>query len=246
MRRALKTHKLYRHFDATGRLLYIGITNSPLTRLSQHLRTSHWSDDIARMDIECYSSQALAKEAEKAAIELEAPPFNINHQLPNRTSNRAKNGRIVVARDRAFDARHVSQSIRDVAALLSRISIAAQNVKIEGDLPSSTFLGISFTLPNNVYEEEQGLDELFDALPIHPAPSCTILLVTGIKVLERREDSTVCQASMIAPWWLTHLCDSHLGNRDDFDEAYPTEILPSISTYSRVIQYLGKRAEPHP
>ncbi|UVM24490.1 hypothetical protein [Pseudomonas wadenswilerensis] len=242
----MKTHKLYRAFDATGRLLYIGITMSPLTRLSQHLRTSHWSGDIARIDIECYRSQALAREAEKAAIEREAPLFNINHQLPDRTSSCAKSGRKVAARNRAFDVRHVSQNIRDVAAILSRISIAAPDVKIEGDLPSSTFLRINFTLPNSVYEEELGLNELFDVLPVRPAPSRNILLVTGIDVLEQRDDATVCQASMIAPWWLTHLCTSHLGNRDDFDEAYPTEILPSISTYNRVIQYLGSRAESHP
>lgn len=246
MRRAVKTHKLYRHFDSTDRLLYIGITNSPLTRLSQHLRTSHWSDDIARIDIECYSSHALAREAEKAAIAREAPPFNINHQLPNGNPSASKSDCVIAAKDRDFDVHYVSQSIRDVAAILSRISIAAQEVSIEGDLTSSTCLGVKFTLPNSAYEEELGLNELFDALPIHPAPSRNILLVTGIDVLERRDDVTVCQVSMIAPWWLAHLCESHLGNRSDFDGAYPTEILPSISTYNRVIQYLGSRGKACP
>ena len=42
---------LYRHFDGTGRLLYVGISLSVIVRLSGHKR-SPWFGDIARVEID--------------------------------------------------------------------------------------------------------------------------------------------------------------------------------------------------
>lgn len=68
---------LYRHFDAAGALLYVGISLSAMQRLAAHKTTSHWFGKIARVDIEWHASRAASLRAEAAAIAGEAPLFNI-------------------------------------------------------------------------------------------------------------------------------------------------------------------------
>jgi len=70
------TCALYRHFDADGELLYVGISLSVMQRLSQH-SSSPWSDKIARVEIEHLESREAALEAEGKAIASENPAFNI-------------------------------------------------------------------------------------------------------------------------------------------------------------------------
>lgn len=69
--------QLYRHFDANGKLLYIGISLSALHRLAGHKEHSHWFRDIARVEIETYPTRAEALKAERAAILAEQPLYNI-------------------------------------------------------------------------------------------------------------------------------------------------------------------------
>jgi hypothetical protein len=71
-----KPTQLYRHYDAQGRLLYVGISLSALVRLSGHRGTSAWFDDVARVDIEMHPSRAAALKAEAAAIRDEGPMHN--------------------------------------------------------------------------------------------------------------------------------------------------------------------------
>lgn len=73
----MTTTHLYRHFDAEGALLYVGISLSAVNRLSQHKDCSHWFDDIARVDIETFPSRHEALRAEKAAILAENPRHNL-------------------------------------------------------------------------------------------------------------------------------------------------------------------------
>lgn len=72
---------LYRHFDAEGRLLYVGIARSITARLAQHA-DSPWDDQIATITVERFATRAEAEAAERAAIKTEKP-----------THNRALNGR---------------------------------------------------------------------------------------------------------------------------------------------------------
>lgn len=75
------SHHLYRHFDSNGELLYIGISLSAVQRLSQHKQTAHWFKDIAKVEIEHFSSPETAHAAEVEAIAIEKPKFNIAHQV---------------------------------------------------------------------------------------------------------------------------------------------------------------------
>jgi excinuclease UvrABC nuclease subunit len=70
-----QTH-LYRHFDAGGRLLYVGISLSALKRLSQHRKAAHWFASIANVTIETFPSRQKAVAAENLAIKTENPKWN--------------------------------------------------------------------------------------------------------------------------------------------------------------------------
>ena len=66
---------LYRHFDADGQLLYVGISVNALIRLSQH-RHAPWFRTIARVEIEWHPTREAAEAAELAAIRMEGPVWN--------------------------------------------------------------------------------------------------------------------------------------------------------------------------
>lgn len=74
-----KGHHLYRHFDASGKLLYVGISLHAVSRLVGHKNSSPWVWSIARMEVETYSTRKAAEQAEREAIENERPLFNAMH-----------------------------------------------------------------------------------------------------------------------------------------------------------------------
>ena len=73
---------LYRHFDAAGVLLYVGISLSAMDRLAQHMRGSDWRDEIANVTVEWFPERSDALTAERIAIADEAPRFNQQHVPP--------------------------------------------------------------------------------------------------------------------------------------------------------------------
>jgi predicted GIY-YIG superfamily endonuclease len=70
---------LYRHFDAEGALLYVGVSLNTITRLAQHRASSMWFSKIARVDIETFDSREAALRAERDAIVREKPLHNTRH-----------------------------------------------------------------------------------------------------------------------------------------------------------------------
>ena len=67
---------LYRHLNASGALLYVGIATDPGVRLSAHLSSSAWAAMIASMQMEWHENRAAALVAEASAILNERPSFN--------------------------------------------------------------------------------------------------------------------------------------------------------------------------
>lgn len=67
---------LYRHFDAAGALLYVGISVSAASRLEQHMRGSEWAAEITAVRIEYLPTREAALSAERAAIIAEVPAWN--------------------------------------------------------------------------------------------------------------------------------------------------------------------------
>lgn len=75
----MKRTALYRHYDASGALLYVGISLDTIRRTQQHKLGAHWFERIARIEIEWLASRADAEHAERAAIKAERPAHNIVH-----------------------------------------------------------------------------------------------------------------------------------------------------------------------
>jgi predicted GIY-YIG superfamily endonuclease len=68
---------LYRYFDSSGNLLYVGITKSQINRFSQHNAKSVWIPLIHSATFEHFQFRQDAIEAESRAIENEDPKYNI-------------------------------------------------------------------------------------------------------------------------------------------------------------------------
>lgn len=77
-------HSLYRFYDARGKLLYIGITNSIRLRFAQHKDSKSWWPQVAVREISHYPSRAAVLAAERAAIIRERPIYNVQHNSNNR------------------------------------------------------------------------------------------------------------------------------------------------------------------
>ena len=69
--------QLYRHFDESRNLLYVGISLSTFNRLSQHKDHSDWFKKIKNVTIEHFPTREEAMAAERQAIKSENPKFNI-------------------------------------------------------------------------------------------------------------------------------------------------------------------------
>jgi hypothetical protein len=67
---------LYRHFDAAGRLLYVGTSLHAVQRLTEHKAGSPWFGEISSVRIQWLDSRAEALAAELRAIRTEAPAWN--------------------------------------------------------------------------------------------------------------------------------------------------------------------------
>lgn len=74
-----RLHALYRFFDASGDLLYIGITLNPAGRWKQHREDKPWWEEVADITIETHPDRPSVLEAERKAIIAEHPRYNKTH-----------------------------------------------------------------------------------------------------------------------------------------------------------------------
>lgn len=70
---------LYRLYEATGRLLYVGITGNPGRRFEQHAHDKPWWSDVTDVKLEHHPTRQAALEAERDAILTSSPLHNIVH-----------------------------------------------------------------------------------------------------------------------------------------------------------------------
>ncbi|MFV8317046.1 GIY-YIG nuclease family protein [Mycobacterium sp. 23] len=75
-------HVLYRFFSEDGALLYVGITNSPRDRFSQHRSTAPWWKEATNITLTRYTNRNELAAAEIQAIKTENPKYNRTHTQP--------------------------------------------------------------------------------------------------------------------------------------------------------------------
>lgn len=73
-------HALYRMFDGTGSLLYIGVTGRA-RRFDEHA-VKRWFPAVRRITLDWHPTEAEARKAERVAIRIEAPRYNITGAPP--------------------------------------------------------------------------------------------------------------------------------------------------------------------
>lgn len=83
-----ETQALYRFYDATGALLYIGLTADPGARWQSHAREKPWWHEVRGVSLETYPDRATVLAAETRAIAVENPRHN--KQRPTLASKRTK------------------------------------------------------------------------------------------------------------------------------------------------------------
>jgi hypothetical protein len=88
---------LYRHFDAAGQLLYVGISKSAIARLAQH-SDKPWLDDLATMKVEYFPTRGEAEAAEIAAIRTERPMHNRTFGSSKPSPNGLEPARSIIAK----------------------------------------------------------------------------------------------------------------------------------------------------
>lgn len=69
-------HAVYRFWDASDRLLYVGLTVDPGLRWKAHKRRDWWRS-VARATLEWFPDRASAERAEREAIRNEDPVHNV-------------------------------------------------------------------------------------------------------------------------------------------------------------------------
>lgn len=72
-------HALYRLFDETGQLLYVGISADPGKRMLQHRSDKVWWEQSATIHVQPMPDRQTALAAEKEAIKNERPLYNKIH-----------------------------------------------------------------------------------------------------------------------------------------------------------------------
>lgn len=77
---------LYRFYNSSDQLLYVGIAADPKERWAQHAADKTWWAEVIRRDVEWIPSRAAAEIAERDAIAAEKPQHNSRHALPALTS----------------------------------------------------------------------------------------------------------------------------------------------------------------
>lgn len=75
----MTTHALYRFFDHTGQLLYVGITMDPAHRWRKHRAEKPWWHHVASITIETHETRQAVLTAEARAIRRERPAHNVVH-----------------------------------------------------------------------------------------------------------------------------------------------------------------------
>ncbi|KSG19089.1 hypothetical protein [Pseudomonas aeruginosa] len=213
--------QLYRHFNAHGELLYVGISKSTFDRYMQHKYGSKWSEEIRSMTIEYFPSRAEAEDAERRAIIAEKPLWNVTHNQPEKPQETQKSAtpKKIKAKSR-FDIDEAVAGINFTAQSMEKIYQAATGaLQI---MPDGYF---HITTKTPMTSTELGLVELFERgrfkLTSGGINMCTGIRKSEAKVIEH-------EVTLISPALLRR----HLLN-DGSMKPYLAQLIPALDRYTR-------------
>lgn len=81
-RHADDAHKVYRLYDSTGVLLYVGCTYQFHRRMQEHARRSPWYSQIHKATAQSFPDRASARASERTAVAAESPVYNVLRYPP--------------------------------------------------------------------------------------------------------------------------------------------------------------------
>lgn len=109
-----RPHTLYRPFDSSRNLLYVGITWDMEIRVRAHVKASPWWGDVADIEYQQFNNRADALAAEWRAIAEENPVHNKSRPMPEDVVRDSEGGIVQVLRVPTWKAT-VSQLTRTEA-----------------------------------------------------------------------------------------------------------------------------------
>lgn len=101
---------LYRFYDGSGQLLYVGVSNHPIPRYDQHGNEKPWWSEVATSKMEHHSTRDAALTAEAVAIRDERPRHNVSGVRSSRYRPLPEPGSVMMAIKRDERA-HRSQEL---------------------------------------------------------------------------------------------------------------------------------------
>lgn len=75
-----RPHWVYRCFDSSARLVYVGCTADIDKRLQEHADKAWWAPQVKWVEIERHIDRAAGREAERLAVVQEHPRWNIEYK----------------------------------------------------------------------------------------------------------------------------------------------------------------------
>jgi predicted GIY-YIG superfamily endonuclease len=79
-----KPNFVYRCYDSSGRLIYVGCTVNPGKRMKEHGKSSWWADQVAVTRVIVFPDRRYALLKEREAIGEERPRWNVKGRWPYR------------------------------------------------------------------------------------------------------------------------------------------------------------------
>lgn len=70
---------VYRYYDNSGLLLYVGITGRGVRRNIEHDKSKDWWPFVARQEVDHHPTRTTAANIERELIKQFRPPFNVQH-----------------------------------------------------------------------------------------------------------------------------------------------------------------------
>lgn len=80
----MTAHSVYRCYDSTGRLIYVGCARNWKRRVQNHRTVAWWGDQIADVRHEEFPDKDAALTAERRAIATENPRWNVKTRWTTR------------------------------------------------------------------------------------------------------------------------------------------------------------------